>query len=104
MAEKFLQKGYTRALITEVVQKVGSMDRSSLVADSDKNKDKNINTKQDVFQYRIILDYNIQHKKVEKIILKYWDILKKDIILGPTLPARPICLQETTDLEGYYSP
>lgn len=37
----------------------------------------------------MILDYNIQHRKFEKIVEKHWPILKHDRILGPLLSDRP---------------
>lgn len=38
---------------------------------------------------RMILDYNVQHKKFEKIVFKYWLILKQDRVLGPALSDHP---------------
>lgn len=55
-----------------------------MVADSKPKPIKN-----DGSEIRIILNYNIQHKKFEKIIMKHWDILKKDRVLGTVLPSRP---------------
>lgn len=33
--------------------------------------------------------YNSQHKEFEKIIMKHWNILKKDHVLGAALPSQP---------------
>lgn len=84
LADRFLQKGYTKEQIASDVDSIGNMDQEILVADSDKNK-----KKRDNFEYKIILDYNIQHKKFEKIIMRHWEILKRDKILGTVLPPRP---------------
>lgn len=84
LAEMFFQKVYTREHIVEEIVNAGNMYRTTLVADTDRS-----NKRRDNFEYRIILDFNIQHKKFEKIILRHWDILKKDNILGSVLPARP---------------
>lgn len=40
-------------------------------------------------QFRIILDYNVQSKKVENIIKKYWNILQRDKLLCKVLPPQP---------------
>lgn len=84
LANRFLQKGYEEEHVMSNIISVGSLDRSSLVANSDSNKKPKGN-----FEYKIILDYNIQHKKFERIILKHWNILKKDSVLGTVLPSRP---------------
>lgn len=60
---------------------VGNLDQASLVANSDNHQ-----KSKDDFEYKIILDYNIQYKKIERIVSKHWDILKKDSVLGAVLP------------------
>lgn len=35
------------------------------------------------------MDFNIQHKQIEKICKKYWNIVKADRHLGPILPEKP---------------
>lgn len=75
LADCFLQKGYTKEYIAGDIDSIGNLDRVTLVAASDKNKKKKDNS-----EYEIILDYNIQNKKFEKIIMGHWDILKKDLV------------------------
>lgn len=38
---------------------------------------------------RIILDFNVQHKKFERLVQKHFPILKQDRVLGPVLPEHP---------------
>lgn len=37
----------------------------------------------------LIMDYNIQYKQVERIIEKYWNVLKCDDILKTLIPDKP---------------
>lgn len=42
------------------------------------------------FEYKVILNYNVQFRKVEHIIRNHWNIiLRKDRILGPHLLVYP---------------
>lgn len=60
--------------IRQEIEKVNNMDRSTLIKDKDqvgvvcKPED----------QFRIILGYIAQNKKVENLIKRYWGILQKD--------------------------
>lgn len=84
LADRFLQKGYTKEHITGDMVNVGNLERTSLVADSDNHQ-----KSKDDFGYKVILDYNIQYKKFERIVSKHWDILKKDSVLGAVFPPCP---------------
>lgn len=65
----------------------------------------NTNSSQEDFEYKIILDYNIQHKKFERIISKHWEILKRDSVLGPVLPPRPkFVYRKPTTLRNILAP
>lgn len=74
------------------------MDRATLVTDPKTHKTE----QKDRSEFKIILDYNIQHKKLKKIIMKHWDILKKDCMLGTILPSRPrFIYKRAPTLKGY---
>lgn len=40
----------------------------------------------------LILDFNVQHKDIEKIFKKYWYILKEDKHLQSILPDKPLII------------
>ena len=63
---------------------MGSLNRADLVQDSNKQV-----TKEGNFEFKIVLDYNIQYRQFEKIVNKHWEVLKKDKVLGTVLPAHP---------------
>lgn len=85
LADRFKEKGYSEALVNAEIAKVLAIDRNTVVEDKVKSIEDNTN----VSSYRIILDYNIQYKKLEHIIAKHWPILKGDRTLGPVLPDHP---------------
>lgn len=59
------------------------MDRQVLV--SNQNRECNSN----VTNFKMVLDYNVQNKKFEKIVQNNWSLLKQDKVLGPVLPLQP---------------
>ena len=65
---------------------VQKLDRTTLVADKDNPTGESTNV---THNFKMILDYNVQHKKFERIIAKNWSILKQDKVLGPVLPEKP---------------
>lgn len=65
LAERFRQKGYNTENITKEIHTVGKLDRATLVTDIKKSKE----VRQD-YEFKMILDFNIQHKKFEKIVMK----------------------------------
>lgn len=69
-------------MITSKIQEVEKMDQTILIKDNQK-QDSRINVAP------IILDYNAQHKKVEKIIKRHWHILLTDTHLKSLLPQIP---------------
>lgn len=83
LSARFVQKGYNKSDIKKHIETVRKMDRTSLVSNRPRVK------QDETGNIRIILDYNVQYKKFEKIIRKYWPILKQDKTLGPVLPERP---------------
>ena len=85
LAQRFVQKGYSTSGIDQEIERVRLMDRDVIIADKPRDPtviEANIN-------HKILLDYNIQHKKFERIIVKHWAVLKGDTVLGPVLLERP---------------
>ena len=83
LSNRFVSKGYSRPLIKQEMEKVRLLERSVIVADKPPITDK------EPSNFKMVLDYNIQYKKFEKIVAKHWPILKGDVVLGPALPDRP---------------
>lgn len=72
LEQRFINKGYEKKFITEKIQEVERMNRPTLMKDKGKDRLEFIDN------IMIILDYNIQYKKVERIIKKHLHILKSD--------------------------
>lgn len=85
LATRFKQKDYTHSVINKETEKVRATERNTIVADKAVQLADAVNTS----QFRMVVDYSIQHKRFEKIVAKYWPILKYDYILGPHLPIHP---------------
>lgn len=84
LAERFQQKDYSKDVIHKEIARVGSLNRSDLISDSN-------NKKEVKHEFKIILDYNIQHKQFEKIVRKHCEVLlRKDEVLRAVLPPRPL--------------
>ncbi|XP_040178228.1 uncharacterized protein LOC120910536 [Rana temporaria] len=79
---RFKEKGYTDNFIQKQIETVSKMDRNTLLQGPKMKKYKN----EAPF---IVLDYNIQHREVEKLIKKHWHILRSDRNLQTILPDRP---------------
>lgn len=71
MGHRFIDKGYDKAFIEEKIAEVAQMDRTAIV-----QKNRSLDPYLD--QVPIILDYSIQHKKIERIIQCHWHILKTE--------------------------
>ena len=79
---RFKNKGYSDNFIDEQIQSVAGLDRNTMLQG-------NIKKQRDMMAPAIILDYNIQHKDVEKLIKRHWHILKEDRHLKSILPEKP---------------
>lgn len=82
IGDRFVQKGYNKEFAKEKIAEVAHMKKG------DQIKDKTIpNCEQDHVPF--VLDYNIQHKKIVKVIQHHWHILQSDKYLQGILPKRP---------------
>lgn len=68
LPERFWQKGYQRAVLEGEIENVRSLYINTLVSGP-----KII--RENKHEYEMVLDYNIQHNKLERIITKHWGIL-----------------------------
>lgn len=82
IGKKIEAKGYSREFINEKIQEVYQIPRNVLVRD--KNKDGTTD-----HGLPLIMNYSVQHKQVERIIKKYWPLLKADKTLHNVLPDKP---------------
>lgn len=80
IGERFIQRGYDKDFIKEKIE-VMHIQREDLL------EDKKSTCQQD--QFPVILEYNIQYRKIEKIITRHWHILKSARGLKDVLPDRP---------------
>lgn len=78
IGERFINKGYDTNLIKEKIEEVKNMQREALL------EDKKSICQQD--QVPLVLEYNFQYKKIEKIVARHWHILKSP---REVLPDRP---------------
>ena len=67
------------------IERVRLMNREVIVSD----KPPVTSAIEQITNHKIVLDYNIQYKKFDRIVVKHWAVLKGDAVLGPTLPDRP---------------
>ena len=80
LKQRFVDKGYSGDVLDLELQRVLSLDRSSLVVAKPKR------VQDDSFKYAMITSYSTQHRQVKNIIDKHWDILRNDSVLRPVLP------------------
>lgn len=82
LTNRFIEKGYDPWSVSIDKHNVLEMDRESLLQYG--HQCSNLG-----FDYKVILDYNVQFRKVEHIIRNHWNILRTDRILGPLFPVHP---------------
>lgn len=82
IGNRFKDKGYTDAFIHKQIETVTNLDRKVMLQGS-KRIPRNMEAPM------LILDYNIQHREVEKVVRKHWHILKSDRHLKNILPDVP---------------
>ncbi|XP_073465138.1 uncharacterized protein [Aquarana catesbeiana] len=82
IAQRFAKKGYDQQLIRDKILEVKEMDRKELIRDKTRNETT-------LAVAPIILDFNAQHKRIEKIIKRHWHILLADKELQDKLPPNP---------------
>lgn len=83
IGHKFINKGYNSDHIKARIQELEKIDWFELIKDKRKKQDSRINVAP------IVLDYNAQHKNVEKIIKWHWHILLTDTHLKSLHPQIP---------------
>lgn len=77
------------------------MDRKDLLV----NKDKIRGEAKMADEFRILLGYNIQRRKVENIFQKHWEILLRDRVLGGALPPAPkFVYKKAPNLRNFLAP
>lgn len=80
----FKDKGYRDTFLEKERIKVRDLNRDGLLTEGTNNKRSN-----EDMGTSIVLDYNLQNRDVEKIIKKYWNVLKQDIHLKDHLSDTP---------------
>lgn len=79
IGERFMSKGYDRQFIKTQIAEVSKLDRNELIKEK-------IPQKNPVEGIPLILDFNAQHRKTERIIKRHWHILLADSQLQGILP------------------
>lgn len=82
IGKRFIKRGYDEDFINQKIEEVTRMERTPLFQDRSRNE-------RITYELPIILDYNVQHKQVEKIFKKHWSILRADTQLCTILPVVP---------------
>lgn len=72
LATRFTSKGYSWPLIHQEIEKVRAIERNTIIADKVQDSDKEVGT-----NFKMLLEYNIQHRKFENTVTKHWPILKR---------------------------
>lgn len=83
LKERFMKKGYSEMSLNNQINEVNHLSRNRMLETTTK--------RQTAFPEvpQIILDFNAQHKEVEKLFKKHWHILKADKHLNAVLPEKP---------------
>lgn len=82
MGHRFIEKGYDSQYVKERISEVAEMNHNELIKDKKKQE-----MTLDIVP--IILDYNIQYRKIERIIKRHWHILLTDRHLKDVLHGNP---------------
>ena len=80
LRERFIEKGYDTSSVDMELRQVALIERDSLL------QDKEPRPNDDSYKFSMLTSYSNQHRDVQNIINKHWDILKSDKVLGPSLP------------------
>ncbi|XP_075450940.1 uncharacterized protein LOC142492137 [Ascaphus truei] len=103
--DKFIERGYDRALLTKSLAKVYDMDRESLLIQNKTKivtEDRNIDN---VIKVPFVTEYNSVSRNIQKIIGNSWNILCNDPILGPSLQSTPSFIyRRAKNLKHYLAP
>lgn len=75
-------KGYDYDFIDKKRQEVRNMERDTLLVN------KPVQDRQEL-PLALVMDFNLKHKQVERIIGNYWNVLIFDDILKPLSPDKP---------------
>ncbi|CAH2285173.1 Hypothetical predicted protein, partial [Pelobates cultripes] len=84
--EQFLDKGYEIDTLQNCIEEVKKIDRKDLIR---YKKPHNRTTDKHTFNMPFICNHSGNNHKINKIVTKYWPILKEDPILSQILPNRP---------------
>lgn len=82
VGKRFMDKGYDAEFINKQISSVQSLDRTTMIHTQKK-------TSLILEAPALILNFNVQHKDIEKIKKKYWYILREDKHLQSILPDKP---------------
>lgn len=80
--ERYIKKGYIRPFLQQKIEEVGNIERETLLRNKEKRE-------LNFSETPLILDYNIQYRKLETIIRKHGNILSADRHLVQLLLIRP---------------
>lgn len=81
IGKRFEEKGYNKCFIEEKITEVNQTSREALIQDKIK-----VNDKTD--DIPLIMDFSVQHRRMERIIKRHWSILKTDTTLANILPEK----------------
>lgn len=82
LIQRFYEKGYALDNLVKLKMEILNMDRKDLLW----KKIRNANNQKDV---AFITGFNSQYKDFERIMRKYWPILREDGVLSNILPNKP---------------
>ena len=84
MVGRFRARGYKDKTIKAAVDKAGTKSRSSLIFEKHTKKSKQSVEGEEAV--RFITSYSLDAWKIRKILIKHWQILKADRVIGGLLP------------------
>lgn len=84
LTNMFIDKGYQKEFLNKEKLEVAGLSRDNLLKDRVQTTEEDVND-----GISMVLNYSLQNNEVQKIIRKYWNVLKQDVHLKEILPEKP---------------
>lgn len=99
LKQKFIDKGYDNAILDYEIQRAINTERKTLLEIKPK-KDPD-----EKLKWAMLTSFSIQHKQVQNIVKKHWEVLRQDNVLGKLLPGdAKVIFRGAPSLQGRIAP
>ncbi|XP_063819081.1 zinc finger protein 420-like [Pseudophryne corroboree] len=87
MKDNFLACGYDEKSVLSSLEIAQNTDRKDLIY-----KERKTNREDERFKWAFTTQFTSQHKQVEGVLKKHWNLLKRDPVIGNDIPEKPLCI------------